>query len=97
MGKTTAASRGPTRGETVIQEFANSTSTPRESGRKAASLLSSKELLEDIRRLTPEDQMKFVDKIDRVRRDRLSFPLVIFPSLLLSRHTQPPTRELQNS
>ncbi|KAF9646894.1 kinase-like protein [Thelephora ganbajun] len=54
-----------TRGEASIQEFANSNLTPEASRQKAALLLDSKDLVRNVRGLTPEGQTKFVDKIDQ--------------------------------
>ena len=67
--KAAATPRNPTRGEIAIQEFANSDLQSEESRQRAAPLLNSKGLLRDVQRLTPEDQTRFVDKIDRVRRN----------------------------
>jgi len=68
--KTVAASRNSTRGETAIREFANSNLTLEQSRQRAAVLLNSKGLLRNVPGLTPEDQAKFVDKIDQVRMSR---------------------------
>jgi len=68
-----AAPHNPTRGETSTREFANSNLTPEQSRQRAGTLLNSKELLRNIRGLTPEDQTKFVDKVDQVGRDRSFF------------------------
>ncbi|KAF9647761.1 kinase-like protein [Thelephora ganbajun] len=54
-----------TRGEAPIQEFVNSNLTPETSRQQAALLLNSKDLVRNLRGLTPEDQTKFVDKIDQ--------------------------------
>jgi len=67
------APRDPTRGETSIREFANSNLTPEQSRQRAGTLLNGKELLRNIQGLTPEDQIKFVDKVDQVSRDSSFF------------------------
>jgi hypothetical protein len=61
-----AAPRNPTQRETAIQEFANSGSSPEQLREHAAPLLNSRELLQDIHRLTPEVRTNFVDKVDQV-------------------------------
>jgi len=66
-----SAPRDSTRGEAAIQEFANSNSTSDQLRQRAAHLLNSKDLLRNVWGLTPEDQMKFVDKVDQVRLNRL--------------------------
>ena len=58
--------RNLTHGEVAIREFTNTNLTPELSRRQAALLLNCKELLRNIRGLTPEDQMKFVEKVDQV-------------------------------
>ena len=70
--KPVAAPRNSTRGEVAIQEFANSNSTSEQLRQRAAPLLNSKELLRNVLGLTPEDQTKFVDKVDQVGRCSLS-------------------------
>ena len=65
-----------TREGIATQEFTNDNLTAAQSRRRAASLLKMskrKELLRNIQGLGPEDQRKFVDKVDRVRRDCLLF------------------------
>ena len=57
-----------TRGEAPFREFATNTLTPEQSRQRAAPLLNSKDLLRNVRALTPEDQTKFIDKVDKVRR-----------------------------
>jgi hypothetical protein len=68
-----AVSRDPSQGETAIQEFANSSLSPEQLERRAAPLLNSRELLQDVQRLTPEEQTKFVNKVDQVCRYGPSF------------------------
>jgi len=74
---TVAVPHNPTRGETSTREFANSNLTPEQSRQRAGTLLNSKELPQNIRGLTPEDQTKFVDKVDQVSRDRSFFSVEI--------------------
>ena len=85
VGKAVAAPRNSTREETAIQGFVNSNLAPGPLRRQAAPLLESKELLQTIRRLTPENQTKFLEKVDQVCHDSwhydgLFFPLEILPS-----------------
>ena len=68
---TVAASRNSTRGETAIREFANSNLTPEQSKPRAAILLNNKELLRNVPGLTPEEQARFLDRVDQVRRSCL--------------------------
>ena len=69
-----AALQSSTRGEAPFREFANNTLTPEQSRQRAAPLLNSKDLLQSLRTLMPEDQTKFIDKADQVRRRWLSNP-----------------------
>jgi len=69
-----AALQSSTRGEAPFREFANNTLTPEQSRQQAALLLNSKDLLRNLRTLMPEDQAKFIDKADQVRRRWLSNP-----------------------
>jgi hypothetical protein len=92
--KAAAAPRNPTRGETILQEFANVDSSLEQLRQRAALLLNNKELLRDVQGLTPEDQTIFVDKIDQVCRAGSSFSLGIFPPLFLPRHIRLPTRKM---
>lgn len=55
--------------QTAIQEFSNSNLTPEQSKQQAVPLLNSEGLLGTVRGLAPEDQAKFVDKVDQVRRE----------------------------
>ena len=73
--KAVAVRRGLTRGEVALQEFVNSDLPSEQLRQRAAPLLSSKELLQNVLGLPPEEQTKFVDKVDQVRRDHLSFLL----------------------
>jgi len=75
--KTVVAPRGSTRGDVAIQEFVNSDLPPEQLRQRAAPLLTSRELLRNVWGLPPEDQKKFVDKVDQVRRDHLLSPLGI--------------------
>ena len=96
-GKATAAVRNPARGETAFQEFANGNYTPEQLRQQAASLLDSKELLQNVRGLTPEDQTRFVDKVDRVCQDALT--LSRNPSLTVCKgisDCQPAKCEIRN-
>jgi len=93
--KSVVAPRGSTRGEAAIQEFLNSSLPSEQLRQRAAPLLSSKELLRNVWGLPPEDQTRFVDKLDQVRQDRLLFPLGII-SLSVQRHIQPSTHKTQN-
>jgi len=68
---TVVAPRNSTRGETAIREFANSNLTLEQSKPRAAVLLDNKELLRNVPGLTPEEQTKFLDRVDQVRRSCL--------------------------
>ena len=61
--------RNSTRGERAIQEFVNSNLANEPLGQRAAPLLNSKQLQRDILGLTPDDQTKFMEKVDQVCRD----------------------------
>ena len=63
---TAAALQNPTRAETSFRDFAYSNLTPEQSSQRAAPLLSSRELLRNVRGLAPEDQTKFIEKVDKV-------------------------------
>jgi len=63
------ALRNSIRGEAAIQEFSNSNLTPERSRQQAASLLGNKRLPRNVLGLTPEDQTRFVDKVDQVCRN----------------------------
>ena len=76
------ALQSSTHGETPFREFANSTLTPEQSRRRATPLLNSKELLRNVRALTPEDQTKFMDKIDQVCRRWLILLSQYLPSII---------------
>lgn len=60
------APRNSTRGETAIREFSDSSLTPEQLRQRATSLLNNKELLQNVRGLTPEEKTRFVDKADQV-------------------------------
>ena len=64
-----AAARDPTRGETAIQEFANCDLTSEQLKQRATLLLNSKRLLQSVQGLAPENQMRFMDKVDQVCQD----------------------------
>ena len=65
----------------AIQEFLNSNATPKRLRQRAAALLSGKELLRNVRGLTPEDQSRFVDKLDQVCRNG-SFFFIKIPFII---------------
>ena len=94
--KAVVAPRGSTRGEVAIQEFANSSLPPEQLRQRAAPLLDSKELLRIVWGLPPEDQTRFVDKVDQVRRDRLLFPVGTIFLSFLQRHIRPSTHKMRN-
>ena len=76
-----AALQSSTRGETSFREFANSTLALEQSKQRAAPLLNSKGLLQNVRALAPEDQTKFIDKIDQVCRSWLIILFQYLPSI----------------
>jgi len=83
-----AALQTSTRGEAPFREFANSSLIPEQSRQRAAPLLNSKDLLRNFRALTLEDQTKFIDKVDRVRR-RWSILLSQYPPSIISTKAYP--------
>jgi len=66
--------RNPTHIQAAIQEVVNSNSTSKRLRQRVAPLLNSQELLRNVQGLTPEDQIKFMEKVDQVRRS--SVPLL---------------------
>ena len=79
-----------------IQKFANGSLTSRIWTEQAAGLLTDKDLAQKVLELSPEDQAKFVDKVDQVRRDCLFSPLK-FASLFLYRRILPSTRKTRDA
>ena len=61
-----AALQNSTSADTPFREFAYSNLTPEQSKQRAALLLDSRDLLRNIQGLAPEDQTRFIDKIDQV-------------------------------
>ena len=88
LGKVITAPNSPTPREIEIQEFANSNLEPELLRQRAITLLTvaSKELLRDVRGLTPEDQAKFLDRVDQVCRGDPLFSLEILISSFLRRY-----------
>ena len=70
------------------REFANSALTPEQSRQRAGPLLNSKDLLREFRALIPEDQTKFIDKVDKVRRGWLIL-LSQYPPSIISAKAYP--------
>jgi len=85
---TAAALQSSTRGEGPFREYANSTLTTEQSRQQAAPLLNSKDLLRNFRALIPEDQTKFIDKVDKVRR-RWLILLSQYPPSIISAKAYP--------
>lgn len=79
---TAAAPQSSTRGEAPFREFANTSLTPEQSRQRAVHLLNSKDLLRIVRALAPEDQTKFIDKVDQVRRRWLVLLSQYLPSVI---------------
>ena len=96
-GNPAAALQNSTSGEAPFREYAYSNLTPEQSKQRAALLLDSRDLLRNVQGLAPEDQTRFIDKVDqvskssliRISHDRLSF--------LLRRRTRASTYEMRNS
>jgi hypothetical protein len=65
-GRPFAATGDLIRGETAILEFTNSNLPPEFLRQRAAHWIVNEELLPEIRGLAPEEQTKFVDKVDQV-------------------------------
>ena len=72
-GRSSAASalRDSAGGEAPFLEFVDGNLTPEQSKQWTALLLDSKDLLRNVQGLAPEDQTRFIDKVDQVRRTRL--------------------------
>jgi len=85
-------SQSSTRGDAPFREFANSTLTTEQSRQRVASLLNSKDLLRNFRALTPEDQTKFIEKVDKVRRRCLLILLSQYPPTIISAKAYPTIR-----
>ena len=68
---TVAAPDDSTRGEAAIREFANSNLTLEQLRQRAAVLLNNRELLQNVPGLAPEEQTKFLDRVDQVCRSCL--------------------------
>ena len=64
-----------TRGEALLREFASDDLSPDALGQRASILLGSKDLVRDALGLTPEEQVRLIDKFDQVCRVHLLFPL----------------------
>ena len=64
-----AALQNPTGAKTpfAFQEFVDSDLTQERSKGWSARLLGRKDLLRNVQGLAPEDQTKFIDKVDQVR------------------------------
>lgn len=63
---TTTTSPNNTRGEAQLLEFSNSSEPPEASRQRANDLLTSTRLVQNVLGLTPQDQTRFVDKVDQV-------------------------------
>ena len=59
---------GPNRLEAKVQELINSRLSARRVRQRAGRLLASRDLLQVVQALTPEEQGRFVDRVDQVRR-----------------------------
>ena len=94
---TAAAPQDSTRAETSFRDFAYNNMTPKQLRKRAAPLLSSRELLRNVRGLGPEDQTKFIEKDDQACQDSCSFSLRTDPPLFPQRRTQPWIRKMRNS
>lgn len=75
--KLVATACNPIRGESVISdwEIVDSNPTPEPLRQQAAVFLDSERLLLNIRGLTPEDQIKLLEKVDKVYSDGSFFYL----------------------
>ena len=83
-----------TKGGTPFLEFVYSNLTPEQSRQRAALLLNNRDLLRNVQGLSPEDQTRFIDKVDQVRQSWLIRLSHVHLSSFLQRRTRPPTREL---
>ena len=91
---TAALQNSTTGGETPFREFVYNNLTPEKSRRRVAVLLDSRDLLRNVQGLSPEDQTRFIDKVDQVRQSWLIRLSHVHFSFLLQRRTRPPTRGL---
>jgi len=66
-----AAPDNSTSGESTIQEFLDGSLTIGQLKQRATSFLNNKGLLRIVQGLTPENQTKFLDRVDQVRRSCL--------------------------
>ena len=101
MAKATKDStrQDPVQLEAMVREFLNG-NTPTERLRELARLLlTNGDILRVIRELTPEDQGRFVDKVDQVRRLVVSKSslLTFFHPLRCTRPTRSSCFSLRNS
>ena len=70
MTRTTKVVAVPRSSKAATQDFLNNNLTPELSRQQVALLLTSGELLRNVRELTPGDRTKLVEKIDQVRMTR---------------------------
>ena len=64
---TATTSHNATRGEAQFLEFSNSSDSPEVLRQRATVFLANKDLVQNVRGLTSQDQARFVDKVDQVR------------------------------
>ena len=83
-----------TKRETPFLEFLCGNLTPEQSKQRAALLLDNRDLLRNVQGLAPEDQTRFIDKVDQVRKSHLIRFSHVHLSFLPQRRTRLRTREL---
>ena len=89
----------PVQLEAMVREFLNSNAPTERLRELARLLLTNGDILRVIRELTPEDQGRFVDKVDQVRRSAVfkSSLLTFFHSNRCTRPTRSSCSSLRNS
>ena len=101
MAKATKDStrQDPVQLEAMVREFLNSNAPTERLRELARLLLTNGDILRVIRELTPEDQGRFVDKVDQVRRLVVSKSslLTFFHPLRCTRPTRSSCSSLRNS
>lgn len=79
----TASPRSSTCGEMALWDFVNNDLTPKQLKQQADLLLDSEELLQSVQGLTPEDQMRFIDRVDQVCQGWLTLLSQCLPLIFL--------------
>lgn len=95
-GNTAASLQNSTNRETSFRAFAYNNLTPEKAKRWAAILLDHKDLLQNIHELPPEDQTRFINKVDQVCRTWLiPSPIIYLSSFLRKAYTAVDSRTVK--